>query len=60
MWRLPYGTWEPVVRFKGDPTAPDGTVPGGVHHRYRMIRKTDKLRADRDFAAKISSRWRCL
>ena len=39
---LKAGTWEPVVRFKGDPTAPDGTVPGGVHHRYRMIRKTDK------------------
>ena len=39
---LKAGTWEPVVRFKGDPTAPDGTVPGGGHHRYRMIRKTDK------------------
>ncbi len=38
---LQSGTWQPIVRFKGDPTAPDGKVPGGAHHRYRMIRKTD-------------------
>ena len=37
---LKAGTWEPVVRFMGDPAAPDGKVPGGMHHRYRMIRKT--------------------
>ena len=39
---LKAGTWEPVVKFKGDPTTPDGKIPGGAHHHYRMIRKTDK------------------
>jgi len=39
---LKSGTWEPVVRFKGDPATPEGTIPGGAHHHYRMVRKTDK------------------
>ena len=39
---LKSGTWEPVVKFKGDPTNAEGKIPGGAHHHYRMIRKTDK------------------
>ena len=39
---LKSGTWEPIVRFKGNPADADGKVPGGAHHHYRMVRKTDK------------------
>ena len=37
---LKAGTWESVVRFKGDPANAEGIVPGGAHHHYRMVRKT--------------------
>ena len=37
---LKAGTWEPVVRFKGDPADAEGKIPGGPHHHYRMVRKT--------------------
>jgi len=39
---LETGTWKPVVKFKGNPAAADGKVPGGAHHHYRMVRKTPK------------------
>jgi outer membrane protein assembly factor BamB len=37
---LKSGTWEPIVRFKGNPADADGKIPGGAHHHYRMVRKT--------------------
>ena len=35
-------TWKPVVRFKGNPANAEGKIPGGAHHHYRMVRKTEK------------------
>jgi outer membrane protein assembly factor BamB len=37
---LQAGTFKPIVRFKGNPANAQGKIPGGVHHHYRMIRKT--------------------
>ena len=36
---LKAGTKEPIVKFKADPTGPDGKMPG-AHSHFRMIRKT--------------------
>lgn len=36
---LKAGTWEPIVRFKGNPADADGKMPDARHH-YRMVRKT--------------------
>ena len=45
---LKAGTWEPMVRFKGDPTAPDGTVPGG---------RSEERRVGKECSEPCRSRW---